>query len=104
LLAAVSDGKRGPLLSIRVTPGAKEDRIEVSEAGDIVSVRTSSEARDGEANEDVARQLADALRAPKSAVAVVTGHRSRDKTVKVEGLSAEVLSARLASIRGVGTA
>jgi hypothetical protein len=50
---------------------------------------------DGQANEAVVRTLAEALGVPRSRVRIVRGEASRDKTVRVDGLTAEEAIARL---------
>lgn len=85
---------------IRVRPGAKTDVVGgrwdgVRGPALLVSVR--AQAVDGAANAAVAEALAGAFGLGKAQVAVLSGHRSRDKTVLLYGDDA-VLAARLAEL------
>jgi uncharacterized protein (TIGR00251 family) len=62
----------------------------------VLRVRVTAPPVDGEANAAVARLLARALRVAPSTVAVIRGGRSRDKHVRITGLSEAELRRRLA--------
>ncbi|MCK4324694.1 MAG: DUF167 domain-containing protein, partial [Armatimonadetes bacterium] len=49
----------------------------------------------GAANEALLRMFGDALGVPTSDLAIISGHHSRDKTLRVVGLSAAELKERL---------
>ena len=68
-------------LAVRVQPGARSEGVRWTAAG--LLVRSMAPPREGEANEDVVRQVAAALGVAKSGVSVVSGHKSRDKHVSV---------------------
>jgi uncharacterized protein YggU (UPF0235/DUF167 family) len=98
---ATSGGVR---LRLRVTPNAGADRIEGSEIRDdgtaVLRVRVAAVPDKGRANAAVIALLADALRVPKSAVALTAGETARLKTVEVAG-DAATLIARLEAIDGL---
>jgi uncharacterized protein len=76
-------GDRGWSLAIRVQPGAR--RTEVSGPyGDALRIRVAAPASDGKANAELVRFVADRRGVPRSAVSIVRGHSSRDKTLLVE--------------------
>jgi uncharacterized protein (TIGR00251 family) len=52
--------------------------------GERLKVRIAAPAVDGRANDALERHLAEALGVPRSAVRVVKGARSRDKSVAVD--------------------
>ena len=73
----------GWVLTLRVQPGAS--RTEVSGPyGDALRIRVASPANDGKANAELLRFVADTLGVPRSAVSILRGHGSRDKTLLVE--------------------
>jgi uncharacterized protein (TIGR00251 family) len=84
----------GALVRVRVQPRAARDEI-VAWQGDALRMRVSAPPVDGEANAAVARVLARALGVAPSTVAVVRGERSRDKVLRVTGLSLDAVRARL---------
>jgi uncharacterized protein (TIGR00251 family) len=83
-------------LAIRVQPRAKRTEV-AGERGGAVVIRVSAPPVEGKANEAVEKLIADKLGVPKSAVAIVRGDSSRDKLVRIAGLSADEARTRLLS-------
>jgi uncharacterized protein len=83
-------------LAIRVQPRAKRTEV-AGERGGAVVIRVSAPPVDGKANEAVEKLIADTLNVPKRAVAIVRGDSSRDKLVRIDGLSADEARTRLLS-------
>jgi uncharacterized protein len=75
-------------LAIRVQPRAKRSEI-AGERGGAVLIRVSAAPVDGKANEAVCRLIAERAGVPRSAVRIVRGESSRDKVVRIDGLSAD---------------
>jgi uncharacterized protein (TIGR00251 family) len=63
--------------------------------GDAVLVRLHAPPVDGAANAELIDVLADALDVPRRAVSILSGERSRQKRVRIEGLSESEVTARL---------
>jgi uncharacterized protein YggU (UPF0235/DUF167 family) len=57
---------------------------------------------DGKANAAVVRLLADTLALSAKDVEIVSGHRSRDKTVALEGIDEDEIERRLTKASGAG--
>jgi uncharacterized protein YggU (UPF0235/DUF167 family) len=68
-------------LTLRVTPGARSEAIELGEGRLLVKVR--AKPQDGAANEAVLALLADALGVATSRLRMLRGATSRDKLVKL---------------------
>jgi uncharacterized protein (TIGR00251 family) len=81
-------------LRVRVTPRAQSDRI-VGWRADVLQVRVRAPPADGRANASVCRLIAKRLGVGVSRITVVRGETSREKTLRVEGLTAEALAAAL---------
>ncbi|MCE9558096.1 MAG: DUF167 domain-containing protein [Armatimonadetes bacterium] len=81
------------LLKVRVTP--KSSREDVVVEGELIRVYVRAVPADGEANQAVEKVLAKSLKVPKSAVEIVKGLSSREKTVSITGLTAEECIVRL---------
>jgi uncharacterized protein (TIGR00251 family) len=60
-----------------------------------LKIRVTAPPVGGEANGQVVRVLAGQLKVARSKVTVIAGHRSRNKRVRVEGLSSPELWSRL---------
>ncbi len=70
------------LVRVRVVPRARKDEVGGERAGRLL-VRTTAAPVDGSANDAVRKLLATHFGVSRSAVELVCGHRSRDKTVRV---------------------
>ncbi len=81
-------------ITVRLTPRASENRI-AGERGGLVLVRVTAPPVDGKANEALCRLIARSLRIGVRSVSIVRGGQSREKHVRVEGLSTEDLRAGL---------
>jgi uncharacterized protein (TIGR00251 family) len=84
----------GVVMSIKLQPRASANAI--GEAlGNELRVKVTAPPVDAAANEALVRLLADTLDCPRNCVELVRGQTSRHKTVRVHGLSAEGVLARL---------
>jgi len=90
----LSDAPGGCSLTVRVVPRAGRSQI-AGERGQALLVRLAAPPVEGAANEALVAFLADALDVPRRAVAILSGERSRDKRLRVEGMTAAVAAARL---------
>ena len=81
-------------LSVRLQPRARRDEVVGERAGAVV-IRVTAPPVDGKANEALCRLIARAAGVPPSRVSVVRGHTSRDKVVRVDGVSPSALRAAL---------
>lgn len=75
-------------------PRAARDEIVGWQEG-VLRVRVSAPPVDSKANDALEKLLAKALGVPKVAVGIVSGAKSRDKTVLIDGLSQDDALARL---------
>ena len=82
------------LLAARATPGASRTKIAGERAGRLL-VQVTAPPLQGRANDAVCRLLAKALGIGTSRVSIVGGERSRDKLVRIEGISAAEVAGRL---------
>lgn len=82
------------LLTVHVKTNSKQPRLEVDADGITICVRAP--AIDGRANDACVRALAQALSIPNSAVALVSGIRSRQKRLRIRGLTKDECLRRLA--------
>ena len=85
------------VVRLRVQPRASRDEI-VAWQDDALRVRVTAPPVEGEANAAVRSLLARTLGVAPSTVEVVRGDRSRDKLVRVVGLSLADVRARLAAV------
>lgn len=86
-------------IHLRVSPGAPRSAI-VGKHGAGWKVRVGAPPEDGRANAEVLRLLAAVLGVPVRTLSIVTGQRSRDKIVTVEGVDQIEAERRLGAARG----
>ena len=80
-------------LDIRVQPRASRNAIEVD--GERVRVRVTAAPEGDKANDAVVALLAKRLGVPKRGVLIVRGRKSRDKRIRIDGISAASAIGRL---------
>lgn len=85
------------LLRVRVTPRAARAAI-TGWRDDVLQARVTAPPVQGRANEALIRLLATALAVAPSRLQVVAGAASREKTVRVDGLSDAEVRARLSRL------
>lgn len=84
----------GVLLSVKLQPRASANEIG-EPLGNELRIKVTAPPVDAAANEALVRLLADTLHCPRNHVELVRGHTSRHKTIKLYGLSAETVMAKL---------
>ncbi|MEO6908286.1 MAG: DUF167 domain-containing protein [Abditibacteriaceae bacterium] len=86
----VRESKGKVLLSVRVQPRSRQNVL-VGFRDKSLQIKVNAPPIDGAANEAVIDVLSKALRLRKSTFTVLQGAKSRDKSVKVEGITADDL-------------
>ena len=81
--------------AIKVHPHARKNAI-TGELGDALKVSLTSPPVEGRANEACIDFFAKLLKVPRSSVTIASGQTSRNKVIRVAGLTAEQLRTRLA--------
>jgi uncharacterized protein (TIGR00251 family) len=90
----ITDTPEGAILDITVIPRAGKTMIAGSRGGAIL-VRLAAAPVDGAANTALTTLLAGLLDIPKRQVVLLSGQASRNKRVKVVGISAAIVRQRL---------
>lgn len=90
LPAFLRTGGDGVSLQIKVVPRAS--RNEIGEVlGDRLKIKIAAPPVDSAANEELTGYLAKELGVPRASVQITHGRTSRNKTVLVQGVSADVV-------------
>jgi uncharacterized protein (TIGR00251 family) len=92
--SARSDAAPSCTLVIKATPNAPQNEV-IGWLGDALKVKVHAPPLEGRANEALCEFLADELAVPRRAVTVVRGDKSRQKIVRVVGLTLADARARL---------
>ena len=81
-------------LRIHVVPNAKIDKV-AGEHAAAIKIKLRAPAVESKANAALINLLAERLKVPKLKIVLLRGHKSRDKLVRIDGLSEEELRRRL---------
>jgi uncharacterized protein (TIGR00251 family) len=73
-------------IRIHVIPNAKIDKA-VGQHGDAIKIKLRAPPVEGKANAALRRFLAEKLSIPQRAIVLDRGERSRDKLIRIDGLS-----------------
>jgi uncharacterized protein len=87
-MVAIQNSPAGVSFAIKVHPRAKRNAI-TGEVGDALKVALTSPPVDGKANEACIEFFAKLLKVPRSSVTIASGLTSRNKVIRVAGLSSE---------------
>ena len=90
----IHDTAQGATFAVKVHPRAKKDAV-TGEVGDALKLSLTSPPVDGRANEACIEFFAKLLKVSRTSVTIAAGESSRNKIIRVSGLSAEQLRARL---------
>jgi uncharacterized protein (TIGR00251 family) len=93
-MVPVHDTAAGATFAVRVHPRARKNAI-TGELGEALKVSITAPPVEGRANEACMEFLANLLKVPRSSITIASGQSSRNKVVRVAGLSAEEVRQRL---------
>jgi uncharacterized protein (TIGR00251 family) len=93
-MVAIRDTSDAVTFAVKVHPRAKKNAI-TGEAGDVLKVSLTSPPVDGKANEACIDFFAILLNVPRSSVTIAAGLTSRNKVIRVSGVTAQQVRERL---------
>ena len=82
------------ILKVRVIPRSPRTRVDGTR-GDAILIRLNAPPVDGAANDALVVFLSEVLDVPRRSITIVSGHTSRDKGVRIEGIDLPTAMARL---------
>jgi uncharacterized protein (TIGR00251 family) len=90
----VKDTPSGAAFSVRLHPRARKNAI-TGTLGDALKISLTAPPIEGRANEACIEFLADLLELPRSSITIAAGQTSRNKLIRIAGVSAADVEARL---------
>lgn len=81
-------------LRVHVVPNAKIDKV-VGDHGGAIKIKLRAPAVEGKANAALISFLAERLNVPERTIVLLRGQKSRDKVIRIDGLSEEEVRRRL---------
>ena len=97
----IHDTAAGATFAVKVHPRAKKNAI-TGTLGDALKLSLTAPPAEGRANDACTAFLAEVLRLPRSSVTIAAGHASRNKVVRVAGMTASALEQRVAELLAAG--
>ena len=94
MMFVIRDTSDGASFSVRVHPRAKRNAI-TGELGDALKVSLTTPPIEGRANEACVEFFAKLLKVPRSSVTIASGQTSRNKIIRVTGVTGEYIHDRL---------
>ena len=92
---AVWETEKGTFLRVLVKPRSKEKKLVAQFSDEQIIINLSSPAREGKANTELVKKLCKSLKLSTTAVTIVAGQKSREKTLLINGLKADDLKQML---------
>ena len=83
-----------PTFRFHIVPNAKQNKV-VGEHGSAIKVKLRAPAVKGKANAAMRSFLAGELKIPESQITIERGHKSREKLIRIDGLSEDDVRSRL---------
>ena len=90
----IRDTPSGATFQVKVQPRARKNAI-TGEIGDALKLALTAPPVEGRANQACIEFLAEVLNVPRSSVTIAAGESSRNKVIRVRGLSAAQVEAKL---------
>lgn len=85
------DERLNTIIPVRITPRAQKNEIsELMEDG-TVKIRLTAPPIDGKANKALVDFLSDILNVRRSRIEIISGMKSRDKRVRINGIGDQIL-------------
>jgi uncharacterized protein (TIGR00251 family) len=93
-MVAIHESKDGATLAIKVHPRARKNAI-TGVVGEALKISLTAPPIDGKANQACIDFLAEVLKVPRSSVTIASGESSRNKVIRIAGISADQVRVRL---------
>lgn len=93
-MVGIRETSAGTTFAVKVHPRARKNAV-TGMTGDTLRLDLTAPPLEGKANEACIRFFADLLEVPRSSVTIAAGQNSRNKIIRVVGLSAAELEKRL---------
>jgi len=93
-MVAIKENAGIVTFAVKVHPRAKKNAI-TGELGEALKIALTAPPVEGRANDACIKFLAEVLRVPRASVSIAAGQSSRNKVIRVRGLTAAQVEQRL---------
>jgi len=98
----IQESAKGVSFAVKVHPRARNNAI-TGAVGDALKLSLTAPPAEGRANQAVIEFFADLFAIPRASVTIASGETSRNKVVRIAGLSRAAVEQRLAGTLAVGS-
>ncbi len=98
MAATIWESEKGTFVRVIVRPKSTEKEFVAEISQEVIVVNLKSPAREGKANSELVKRFAKVLTISASSIRLVAGHKSKEKTLLVEGLSSQDIVQRLSNV------
>lgn len=98
-MISLNESTKGVSFAVKVYPRARKNAI-TGVIGDALKLALTAPPVEGRANQAVIEFFAELFEIPRSSVTIASGETSRNKVVRVAGLTKAAVGARLAGCLG----
>lgn len=95
-MLTVIETAKGVTFAVKVQPRARKNAI-TGTVGDALKLALTAPPVEGKANQAVIEFFAEFFEIPRSSVSIASGETSRNKVIRVSGMSAQQVRERLAA-------
>jgi uncharacterized protein (TIGR00251 family) len=93
-MVTIHDSPAGITFAVKIHPRAKKNAV-TGEVGDSLKLSLTAPPVDGKANDACIEFFAKLLEVPRSSITIAAGHSSRNKVIRVAGLTGPQVRQRL---------
>jgi uncharacterized protein (TIGR00251 family) len=93
----IQESAKGIVFAVKVHPRARKNAI-TGVVGDALKLALTAPPVDGKANQAVIEFFSDLFAIPRSSVTIASGETSRNKVIRIVGMSKSAAEQRLAEI------
>ncbi len=92
------ENERGLFLRVMVKPNSRNREFLASFSTDEILINLQSPAKDGKANKELVKRLSKLIGISTAGITLVAGHKGREKTICVTGVSKKELVEKLSKL------
>ncbi len=93
-MSIFSDTKEGVMFTVKVVPGSSRTQI-AGPMGQMLKIKVAAAPEKGKANDCLIDFLAEKLGIRKNAIAIVSGHTSPIKQIRIEAMTSDKITQQL---------
>ena len=98
-MIAIHNTPAGATLQVKVHPRARKNAI-TGVVGDAIKIALTAPPVEGRANEACVKFLSEFLNVPRSSVTIAAGESSRQKLIRIAGMTAAQVEEKLRAVIG----